>query len=114
MKIPAFKMPVADAIERGACGVGFVADQHGRASAEILQLGLSGLVNLQHRGGLDADNKTGDGAGVLTPYATGPAPVYYGCGYIGRRDFWRLGFIFGLVFLAALLLIGLPTLGLEA
>ena len=67
MKIPAFKMPVADAIERGACGVGFVADQHGRASAEILQLGLSGLVNLQHRGGLDADNKTGDGAGVLTP-----------------------------------------------
>jgi L-tartrate/succinate antiporter len=52
--------------------------------------------------------------GVLTPYATGPAPVYYGCGYIGRRDFWRLGFIFGLIFLAALLLIGLPTLGLQA
>ena len=48
--------------------------------------------------------------GVLTPYATGPAPVYYGCGYIGRRDFWRLGFIFGLIFLAALLLIGLVAL----
>ena len=52
--------------------------------------------------------------GVLTPYATGPAPVYYGCGYIGRRDFWRLGFIFGLIFLAALLLIGVPWLGLAA
>jgi L-tartrate/succinate antiporter len=52
--------------------------------------------------------------GVLTPYATGPAPIYYGCGYITRRDFWRLGLIFGLIFLAALLLIGVPTLGLAA
>ena len=49
--------------------------------------------------------------GVLTPYATGPAPVYYGCGFITRRDFWRLGAIFGLIFLAALLLIGVPWLG---
>lgn len=52
--------------------------------------------------------------GVLTPYATGPAPIYYGCGYITRRDFWRLGLIFGLIFLAALLLIGVPTLGMAA
>jgi len=48
--------------------------------------------------------------GVLTPYATGPAPVYFGSGYIERRDFWRLGFIFGCLFLATLLLIGVPTL----
>ena len=49
--------------------------------------------------------------GVLTPYATGPAPVYYGSGFVGRRDFWRLGLIFGLVFLGALLLMGAPWLG---
>ena len=49
--------------------------------------------------------------GVLTPYATGPAPVYYGCGFISRQDFWRLGLVFGAIFLAALLLIGVPTLG---
>lgn len=49
--------------------------------------------------------------GVITPYATGPAPVYYGCGYVGRRDFWRLGFIFGAIFLGAHLVIGLPWLG---
>ncbi len=49
--------------------------------------------------------------GVLTPYATGPAPVYYGCGFITRRDFWRLGLTFGLIFLSALLLIGVPWLG---
>jgi L-tartrate/succinate antiporter len=48
--------------------------------------------------------------GVLTPYATGPAPVYYTCGFITRRDFWRLGLIFGAVFFGALLLIGVPWL----
>jgi len=48
--------------------------------------------------------------GVLTPYATGPAPVYYGCGLIGRREFWRLGLLFGVLFLAALLGIGVPWL----
>jgi anion transporter len=48
--------------------------------------------------------------GVITPYATGPAPVYFGSGFISRKDFWMLGFLFGLVFLAALLGIGLPLL----
>ena len=50
--------------------------------------------------------------GVLTPYATGPAPIYYGSGFVTRRDFWRLGLIFGLIFLCALLLIGVPWLGI--
>jgi L-tartrate/succinate antiporter len=49
--------------------------------------------------------------GVLTPYATGPAPVYYSSGFFTRKDFWRLGLVFGVIFLAALLLIGVPTLG---
>ena len=49
--------------------------------------------------------------GVLTPYATGPAPVYYGCGFVTRREFWWLGLIFGLIFLCALLVIGVPWLG---
>ena len=49
--------------------------------------------------------------GVLTPYATGPAPLYYSCGFFSRRDFWLLGALFGALFLAALLLIGVPTLG---
>jgi L-tartrate/succinate antiporter len=33
--------------------------------------------------------------GILTPYATGPSPVYYGSGHIPSKDFWRLGTIFG-------------------
>jgi L-tartrate/succinate antiporter len=46
--------------------------------------------------------------GILTPYATGPSPVYYGCGYITRKEFWTLGFVFGVIFIAALLCIDLP------
>ena len=46
--------------------------------------------------------------GVLTPYATGPGPIYYGSGYLSAKDFWRLGLIYGFVFLIALLLIGVP------
>ena len=48
--------------------------------------------------------------GVITPYATGPAPVYFASGFLARGDFWRLGLIFGLMFLGALLLIGVPWL----
>ncbi len=48
--------------------------------------------------------------GVITPYATGPAPVYFASGFIARLDFWRLGLIFGLMFLGTLLLIGVPWL----
>jgi di/tricarboxylate transporter len=47
--------------------------------------------------------------GVLTPYATGPAPVWYGAGYIGGRDFWKLGFVMGALYLGMVLAVGLPT-----
>jgi L-tartrate/succinate antiporter len=50
--------------------------------------------------------------GILTPYATGPSPVYYGSGYIPAKDYWRLGAIFGLIFFAALLLIGVPWMAM--
>jgi anion transporter len=46
--------------------------------------------------------------GVLTPYATGPSPIWYGLGYISTRTYWKLGALFGLVFIAALIFIGIP------
>lgn len=46
--------------------------------------------------------------GCITPYANGPAPIYFSSGYIPARDFWRLGFILGLFNLIVLLGIGLP------
>src|SRR6266567_9190 len=48
--------------------------------------------------------------GVISPYATGPAPMYYGSGFIGKGDFWKFGVIFGLIYFAGLLVIVLPWL----
>ena len=47
--------------------------------------------------------------GVLTPYATGPAPVYANSGYITSAEYWRLGTVFGAIFLGALLLLSAPV-----
>jgi len=48
--------------------------------------------------------------GVISPYATGPAPMYYGSGFIGKGDFWKLGLIFGVIYFLGLLVIVLPWL----
>lgn len=48
--------------------------------------------------------------GIITPYATGPSPVYFGSGFISRKHFWILGTVFGAIFLVALLVIGTPWL----
>jgi L-tartrate/succinate antiporter len=45
--------------------------------------------------------------GILTPYATGPSPVYYGSGYIPSKDFWRLGAIFGVIYFVVFLLVAM-------
>lgn len=50
--------------------------------------------------------------GILTPYATGPSPIYYGCGYISRKEYWTLGSVFGLIFIAIYIAIGVPYLSL--
>jgi len=56
--------------EHDACGVGFVAQISGKRSNEVLRTALTSICSLMHRGALDADAKTGDGAGVCTqiPY----------------------------------------------
>ncbi|KAB2638454.1 MAG: glutamate synthase subunit alpha, partial [Verrucomicrobia bacterium] len=58
------------AFEKDACGVGMVAKISGERSNEILRIGLRSICNLMHRGALDADARTGDGAGISTqiPY----------------------------------------------
>ncbi len=60
------------AFEHDSCGVGLVVDIAGRPSREIVERALAGLVNLTHRGGVGADSRTGDGAGVLTPASGRP------------------------------------------
>ena len=53
--------------EFGACGIGLVADESGRASREIVELALTGLGCLRHRAALAADGRSADGAGILVP-----------------------------------------------
>ncbi len=56
--------------EKDSCGVGFIVNIKGEKSHEIVKSALEGLSNLNHRGAVSADGKTGDGAGILTqiPY----------------------------------------------
>jgi L-tartrate/succinate antiporter len=50
--------------------------------------------------------------GILTPYATGSAPLYYGSGYISHREFWTLGLVFGALYLVTLVGAGMPYLAM--
>src|SRR5512141_1656161 len=51
--------------DHDACGTGFVARLGGPASHEIVNISLTALERLTHRGGVDADGASGDGAGLL-------------------------------------------------
>jgi len=53
------------AFEHDACGVGFIAKIDGERSHSIVQDGVQILCNLEHRGAVGGDMKTGDGAGML-------------------------------------------------
>ena len=54
------------ALEKDACGVGFVCDIKGRASRRIVETAEHMNCCMVHRGGLGYEKNTGDGAGVLT------------------------------------------------
>lgn len=51
--------------EHDACGVGMLVNIHGEKSHDIVESALKVLENMRHRGAEGADNKTGDGAGIM-------------------------------------------------
>ena len=80
------------AFEHDACGVGFVARIDGERTHKIVEEGVQILCNLEHRGAVGGDMKTGDGAGMLLqmphdffkrvlPFSL-PAEGTYGAGMI--------------------------------
>lgn len=52
--------------ERGACGVGFIANLKNVPSFNIVRDALMALGCMEHRGGCGADNDSGDGAGLMS------------------------------------------------
>ncbi len=86
--------------EHDNCGIGFVANIKGRKSNEIVLRGLEVLVNMTHRGAESADNKSGDGAGILMQvphdlfitFFNLPSPGKYGTGlvFLPRNEKERL------------------------
>ncbi len=54
-----------EAEEHAACGVGLVAASNGVPQRAVVENGIKALSAIWHRGAVDADGKTGDGAGIL-------------------------------------------------
>ena len=87
--------------EHDACGVGFVATLNGKPRREVVQAAIEALKAVWHRGAVDADGKTGDGAGIhvqipqnffhehiaLTGHKPGVGPVGVGMIFLPRTDF---------------------------
>ena len=60
--------------EHASCGVGLVVSIDGKPSRNVVQAGIDALKAVWHRGAVDADGKTGDGAGIHVQI---PVPFFY-------------------------------------
>ncbi len=60
--------------EHSSCGVGLVVSLDGKPSRKVVDAGIDALKAIWHRGAVDADGKTGDGAGIHVQI---PAPFFY-------------------------------------
>ncbi|SLN63833.1 Glutamate synthase [NADPH] large chain precursor [Falsiruegeria litorea R37] len=60
--------------EHSSCGVGLVVSVDGKKSRKVVEAGIDALKAIWHRGAVDADGKTGDGAGIHVQI---PVPFFY-------------------------------------
>ena len=86
--------------ERDSCGVGLVCAVDGKPRREVVELAIRALKAVWHRGAVDADGKTGDGAGILvsvpqdffadqvrqTGHTLRPGPIAVGQVFLPRTD----------------------------
>ena len=86
--------------EHDACGVGLIASIDGTARREVVEMGIEALKAVWHRGAVDADEKTGDGAGIhvdiphdffkehiaRTGHTASDAPIAVGMVFLPRTD----------------------------
>ncbi|WP_282052057.1 glutamate synthase large subunit [Phaeobacter inhibens] len=64
----------AEEEEHSSCGVGLVVSVYGKRSRKVVEAGIDALKAIWHRGAVDADGMTGDGAGIHVQI---PAPFFY-------------------------------------
>ncbi|MET1218527.1 MAG: glutamate synthase large subunit [Glaciecola sp.] len=78
------------------CGFGLIAHTHGAASHRLVTTAIEGLDRMQHRGGIAADGKTGDGCGLLIAK---PDTFFQA---VAAENGWRLAqnYAVGMVFLS--------------
>ncbi len=82
-------------VQRENCGFGLIAHQHGETSHKLIKTAISALDRMQHRGGIAADGKTGDGCGLLLQK---PDTFFRA---VAEDNGWKLGkkYAVGMIFL---------------
>ena len=82
-------------VQKDNCGFGLIAHQHGETSHKLVKTAISALDRMQHRGGIAADGKTGDGCGLLLQK---PDSFFRS---VAEDNGWKLGkkYAVGMVFL---------------
>ena len=85
----------SDDSEHASCGVGLVVSIDGKRSRDVVEKGIGALKSIWHRGAVDADGKTGDGAGihVQIPYRFFREQVER-TGHALRDELFALGQVF--------------------
>lgn len=81
---------------RDNCGFGLITQINGEPSHWLVETAITGLANMQHRGGIGADGKTGDGCGLLLKL---PEDYFR---ELATKQSWSVGkkFAVGMVFLS--------------
>ena len=84
-------------LEKDNCGFGLIAQVNNQASHRLIRTAITGLDRMQHRGGISADGKTGDGCGLLLQK---PDSFFRA---IAAENNWHLGknYAVGMIFLNA-------------
>ncbi|GHF78506.1 glutamate synthase large subunit [Thalassotalea marina] len=81
--------------QKDNCGFGLIAHQYGETSHKLVKTAISALDRMQHRGGINADGKTGDGCGLLMQK---PDSFFRA---VAEENNWKLGrkYAVGMIFL---------------
>ena len=83
-------------LEKDNCGFGLIAQVNGQVSHKLIRTAITGLARMEHRGGISADGKTGDGCGLLMQK---PDSFFRA---IAKENDWLLGknYAVGMLFLS--------------